>query len=126
MKVWEKLILVTLVLIGVCFLVAAVYDLTDKGFPGATSSGLLTGDGAVANGSAWLTGFQILTYNTATVTATIYDNASAASGTVLAKGIVIQANYAGHFPLAIPIRAALGIYIDLTGTGGHAVVHYRQ
>lgn len=126
MKIWEKLILGTIILAMSIFLIAAVYDLTDKGYPGAQSSGLQTGSAVIASGSAWLTGFQILTYNTATVTVTIFDNATTGAGTVLAKGVAIQADYGAHFPLSIPVRASLGIYCTIAGTGGNAVVHYRQ
>lgn len=54
---------------------------------------------------------------------TLYDNASAASGTVLAT-INALANDSVVWSPAIPYVAANGIYADITGTGANATVIY--
>jgi hypothetical protein len=48
-------------------------------------------------------------------TVNIYDNASAASGTVLAS-VIIGANGSAHIDIADGVRCENGIYLDTAGT----------
>ncbi len=89
----------------------------------ATSSGLKSAAGVIAAMPARLLGVLIVG-GSAQTTVTIYDNATAASGTVLAKGIV-AANTTLHIPLQDAGVASLaGLYCDISGTAGAAIVYY--
>lgn len=54
----------------------------------------------------------------------VYDNASAASGTILLELKAPAAGASIIVPLDSPVMALLGITIAVTGTGATAVVHY--
>ncbi len=62
-----------------------------------------------------------LTAAATTATLTLYDNASAASGTVLAKLSAPTLETVPFCP-AIPYVATNGIYADIGGTGANATV----
>lgn len=91
----------------------------------ATSSGLLSADTAVSAAPCRLLGLQVLADGTNAATVIIYDNASAASGTVLVKVIVdaTLTSQDARIPLA-GIVANKGLYADVTGTGAEFIVHY--
>jgi len=59
------------------------------------------------------------------VTLILYDNASAASGVVLHKAIILGADLMGGI-VEVPVDAVNGIYLSLTGTGGTALVHFKD
>lgn len=91
----------------------------------ATSSGLQNADAAIAARPARLLGLQVVGDGTNAATVVVYDNASAASGTVLAK-VVVDAGLVEAHP-ALPIGgvcANKGIYVDVTGTGAEYIVYY--
>jgi len=90
------------------------------------SSGLKTADAAIAAGKAILAGAHIITNGTADVTLTLYDNASAASGTVIFKQVVTGTD--DSIPYTLPdggVGAKNGIYADIAGTGAEYIVFYR-
>ena len=72
----------------------------------------LFGGAAVASGSA-------------AATITVFDNASAASGTGIYRATV-PANQSFPIGLPVPIRATNGITASLTGTGANAVVWFQE
>lgn len=89
----------------------------------ATSSGLLSADAAVATKSAKIHSV-ILIGGSDAATVTVYDNPSAASGTVLVKlACAAGASEVYHAPVGIVVNN--GIYVDVSGTGVGAVVHYE-
>ena len=64
----------------------------------------------------------------ADVSATIYDNASAASGTIVYKN-TLDISVEGlkrHDVFKVPVRCANGIHIVRTGAGGDVIVDYRN
>lgn len=74
----------------------------------------LTASGVVRAVPATFLGYEVTTAMSAAAT-TIYDNASAASGTVLC---VIPASTAvGAYKLPVGIKAVNGIYASFAGTG---------
>ena len=74
----------------------------------------LTATGIVVGRPAVFLGWEVTTAMSAAVT-TIYDNASAASGTILA---VIPASAAvGGYKLPVGIKAVNGIFASFAGTG---------
>lgn len=91
----------------------------------ATSSGLKSSSAVIAARPARLLGLQVLADGTNAATVIIYDNASAASGTILAKVIVDATLTAqdARIPLC-GVAANNGIYASISGTGAECIVHY--
>ena len=74
----------------------------------------LTADGVVANTPCIIYGYIVTTAMSAAAT-TVYDNASAASGTVL---FVIPASTAvGQYSFPVGVLTTAGAYADFAGTG---------
>lgn len=89
------------------------------------STGLLTADAILATGKSILTGINIITDKTNDVTLVLYD-ALSATGTELFKCQVIGTEDSAYFHLPDGgIRADIGIYADVTGTGAAFIVHYK-
>ena len=88
------------------------------------SSGLLVAS-AVLHGGKELCSVLIITDGTNAATATIYDNATTSSGTVLFKGTVAGASNFGGGDAGSPVMAGNGLYLLLSGTGASAIVFYR-
>ncbi len=88
------------------------------------TSDLKSADAAIAAGRNRLNAVTILTDGTNAATLILYDNATAASGKVLFKGIVVGANRVGHFLFENPVVAENGIYADVTGTGAEYIVYF--
>ena len=91
--------------------------------PAAKASGLKTSDGLIKAAPVLLTGVLIITDGTNPATAILYDNASAATGTVLFKGTVPGAANFGGATWEVPIRPANGIYLDISGTDAAVIVY---
>ena len=84
----------------------------------ARSSGLLSaGTTTVSNTANTLSGVIVLSDTVNTATITVYDNASAASGTVLAKLTATVNTGANSLALVTPIRAENGLTVVVAGTG---------
>lgn len=92
-----------------------------------TSSGLQTADGVISNAPGRLHGVSVGADGTNAATVIIYDNASAASGVVLAK-VIIDAT-STHESVVLPdcgVEANNGLYLDIGGTGAEVVVYYSK
>jgi hypothetical protein len=72
-----------------------------------------------------LTSLQVIADGTNAATVILYDNASAASGNVLAKIIVDAGATYESMTWDAPIDALNGIYLDISGTGAECVVGYQ-
>lgn len=90
----------------------------------AKSSGSLTSDTAVATRTCVLHSVQLIGDGTNQATVTVYDNASAASGTVLAKIIIDAGLTYDKFTSCYGIEAFNGLFVDVAGTGAEAIIHY--
>lgn len=91
----------------------------------STSSGLKTADVAILAGPGRLRGLHVGADGTNAATVILYDNASAASGTVLAK-IIVDATLTAA-DAVIPTEGIIchnGIYADVTGTGAEFIVYF--
>ena len=87
------------------------------------SSGLLDADTAVLANKGKVCGITLIQAEAACYVI-VYDNASAASGTVLAK-VAMNTNAASTSVMfSIPIVASNGIYVDVDGAGANFIVHY--
>lgn len=91
---------------------------------GLTSSGLRAADAAIAGMPSQIFGIQVITDGTNAATLTIYDNAAAASGEVLAKISVAGADRSQSVVYEHGIVANNGIYCDVSGTGAEYIVHF--
>jgi hypothetical protein len=92
----------------------------------ADSSGLLAASAVVMARPGRLSGLIVLTDGTNAATVTVYDNATAASGKVLAKLIVAGASQSASLNLPSGrVTVDQGIYCSISGTGAAAIVHYE-
>jgi hypothetical protein len=113
-----KRLLISILTMGFCLALAAP---AISG--GAQSSGEITSDQAVVATAGWLTAVQI-TPNGGAGTVILYDNASAASGTVIYRGSVADGNtYPGGRNFDHPVKFNNGIYADV-GATARCIVEY--
>lgn len=91
----------------------------------STSSGRKTADAAIVARPALLKSVILEGDGTNACNVILYDNASAASGNILAK-VLLQASGPTCivFQSSDGIEANNGIYADVTGTGAAYIVHY--
>lgn len=92
----------------------------------ATSSGAITADGVVLNKPGRLDSLILIGSGAAVASVILYDNASAAAGTVLAR---IDLSASQTFDMIHTVDGIIcnnGIYADVGGAGlVYAIVHYR-
>jgi hypothetical protein len=89
----------------------------------ATTSGLKTADGVVASLPAKIHSV-VLAGGSDASSVIVYDNASAASGTVLVKLVAVAGDcQIYHSPNGLMCNN--GIYVDVSGTGVGVTVHYE-
>lgn len=90
-----------------------------------TTSGLLTADTAVLARPGRLKHVMLIADGTNAATVIVYDNATAASGNVLAK-LSIAATGTHQFVQfdAAGVECNAGIYADVTGTGAAFVIGF--
>ena len=88
------------------------------------SSGLKTADAAICPCRSRINAVTLLGDGTNAVSLILYDNASAASGTVLAKVTQLATARLTHILFDNPVFAENGIYADVTGTGAEYIVYY--
>jgi hypothetical protein len=82
------------------------------------SSGLLGAGTTVVNaGPNTLSGVVVISDSVNPATITVYDNASAASGTVLARLTATTNTGANSMAMVTPVRAENGLVVQITGTG---------
>lgn len=99
----------------------------------ATSSGRKTADAAIIARPCLFKGLILEGDGTNACNVILYDNASAASGTVIAKLLLSASTTAidsvpktSSFVLADGIECNNGIFADVTGTGAAYIVHYSS
>ena len=87
------------------------------------SSGLKTADTAIYARPCKIHGIQLIPAAAAS-SVVVYDNASAASGTVTAKILAVaNGESVNYVPLA-PIECLNGIYADVGGTDAAFIIHF--
>lgn len=94
----------------------------------SVSSGLKTADAAIKDSSGALWGVCLIAATTNDCAVAIYDNASAASGTLLAEMAIdasIEGNGTTRFFSLPGVSASNGIYADVTGTSASYIVYYE-
>ncbi len=91
-----------------------------------TNSGSKTADGVICAIPCYLHGVVLQNDGTNASSVVVYDNASAASGTVIAKLALPASSTTLTHPLVFshPVIANNGLYIDVTGTGCAVHVYY--
>lgn len=88
------------------------------------SSGLKTADAVIQTGRNRVNAITLLGDGTNAASIIVYDNASAASGVVLAKVTALAATRFTHVLFENPVVAEDGIYADVAGTGAEYIIYY--
>lgn len=81
---------------------------------------------AVSKIGCVLTGILVITNGTNAATVILYDNASAASGSVLAEFVVAGADRYGGRDWCNPVHCINGIYAAVSGIGASYIVEYTS
>lgn len=94
----------------------------------STSSGLITVSTTVIVGAPALLSSLILNPAAADCSVIIYDNATAASGTVLAKLLAVAATTSGSVSVSFnsPIYSTRGLTMIVAGTGATATCSFTK
>lgn len=93
-----------------------------------TSSDRKTADAAITAIGGYLHGIMLENDGTNACNVIIYDNATAASGLILAK-VALPASstiLTQYVTFNNPVSANKGIFVDVTGTGAAYIVYYSQ
>lgn len=106
----KRMVLMAIIFIMVC------------GF--SIGSGEKTSDGSIASARCYISSVQIITDGTNDAKLILYDNASAASGTVITEMTVTGTGHFGGRYWAPERLCINGIYADITGTGASYIVEY--
>lgn len=88
------------------------------------SSGLKTTDAAIAVGRNRINAITLLADATNAASVVVYDDASSATGTVLAKVKVAAGGVLQHVIFENPVITESGIFADVTGTGAEYIVYF--
>jgi hypothetical protein len=89
------------------------------------SSGLKSADAQILTGSGQCISIIAIGDGTNEATIDVYDGTSS-SGTLIAKIVVDAGAVYESFSPSYPIQVTTGIYLDVTGTGAKAVVHFSR
>lgn len=91
------------------------------------SSGLKSADAAILATPGLLHGVMVISDATNVASVVVYDNASAASGTALAKLSIPASTTAPQtIMFNVPIACHNGIYADVAGTGANYIVYFSS
>lgn len=89
------------------------------------SSGLKSADAAISALPARLHGVYVISDASNVASVVVYDNASAASGTAVAKlSIAASTTAPQYITFNQPIVCNNGIYADVSGTGANYIIYY--
>jgi len=98
----------------------------DSGNYSSQTSGEQTSDAAIVASGCYLSAIWAITDGTNNAKVIIYDNASAASGTVVGELTIVGASHFGGRDWLYPIVMRNGIYVDVTGTGASYIIEYIE
>jgi hypothetical protein len=90
----------------------------------ALSSGLKTGAGVISPIKARVNGIVLIGDGTNPYTVTLYDNATAATGRILAIAAANTGQVQHTMLFVSPLLVENGIYASTSGTGGSFIVYY--
>ncbi|MFH1147217.1 MAG: hypothetical protein V1736_05865 [Pseudomonadota bacterium] len=105
-----------LIVLILCILFLATEALAQPSIS-ARGSGAFTSSQVVVARAARLSDLGVQTDGTAAVTVLLYDNATAATGKVIAFAYVPAGSTVGGWNCPIPVYVAAGIYAAVSGTG---------
>jgi len=88
------------------------------------TSDLQTTSKSIATGKNRINAVSFLGDGTNPGSLVVYDNASAASGKVLAKATTRASDVQNHIIFTMPVVAENGIYASVTGTGASYIIYY--
>lgn len=87
------------------------------------SSGLVATSQMICKVPCLVTDISIYGDGTNAATVILYDSISGATGTVLYKVALPSGAVAGGTFIPIPVKAALGVYMSISGTGASAIIY---
>lgn len=116
----KKLFSITCLILAICLLLLAPAEAAS--YKASEGTGEQTGDAAICTGPCFITGLLIITNGTDDATIIIYDNPSAASGTVRWEQTVTGADNYGGRNWAFPKFFNTGMYADIEGTGASYII----
>lgn len=92
---------------------------SEYGVPTAKNSGVKTADTAILAAAGIFYGILVVTDGSNACTISVYDNASAASGTKLFPTVIVPAGSTSGYGISMGygVLAANGIYTDITTSG---------
>lgn len=90
------------------------------------SSGELAASAVVSNAPGAVACISVTADGTNTADVTLYDSATAASGTVLAHVVVPANSKFDMLHLTVPCQVLNGIYASVSGTGAKCVVYFYK
>lgn len=88
------------------------------------SSGLKTSDAVIQTGRNRINAITLLGDGTNAASLIVYDNASAASGLVVAKVTALATTRFTYVIFENPVVVEDGIYADVTGTNAEYIIYY--
>ena len=88
------------------------------------TSDLKAASASIATGKNRINAVTFLGDGTNASTLTVYDNASAASGKVVAKVVNRTSDQQNHIIFTNPVVCENGIYASLGGTGGNYIIYF--
>ena len=88
------------------------------------SSGLMTSDAVIQTGRNRINAITLLGDGTNAASLIVYDNASAASGLVVAKVTALATARFTHVIFENPVVVEDGIYADVAGTNAEYIIYY--
>jgi len=94
------------------------------GFQGAKTSGEKTADAAITTSPGYITAIYVISDGSNNPKIIVYDNATAASGTVLIEMTVVASDNYGGRSWVFPAEFFNGIYVDVSGTGASYIIEY--
>lgn len=90
------------------------------------TSGELAASAIVSNAPGAFASLSVTADGTNTADVTVYDNASAASGTVIAHVVVPANSKFDMLHLTVPCEVRNGLYASISGTGAKCVVYFYK
>lgn len=90
----------------------------------AETSGEQTSDSVICDKPCYLSGVLVITDGENNAKLILYDNASAASGTVVGEFTIVSTDHYGGRTWNHPVVCTNGIYADIDGTGASYTVEY--
>jgi len=92
---------------------------------GLRTTGLKTTSQAILARTGYFYGIEVITNGSDSSAVIVYDNASAAAGTVIFQGTIAGSSNFGGAIFNVPIEVKNGIYVSITSASPNYIVYYK-